>query len=358
MRLRILASSVLIISTTYFAFDFSSENSAPNLDNSPSEANIESSTSAYNKKNTAYSASKIDPDIARIIPNTEYENYQSKYGPLAPSLRGTKIPGYFELDPSGHLVVTPSIKSVIEYFLSALGEESIEVAVARIEEYFSKHLTEPATTDAIDILAQYIHYKEALVDLEQISSERNAASTSGHDYLELFRLRNEIRLNSLSPEVYEAFFLTEEKLDIYAARVLELKMESRSESKDITDELQKLEDLLPEEERAIRSEERTRQQISHAKAQGATEEELYTMRANAYGHEAAVRFAKAESKAHEWNKRYLEYSIKKTQILASEGLSEKDKEEEITILKASLFSEYERKRLATLDLMNSKKAAL
>ncbi|MBV1919944.1 MAG: hypothetical protein KUG73_04625, partial [Pseudomonadales bacterium] len=43
-----------------------------------------------------------------IAPAITYENYQSKYGPLPRSLRGTAIPASFTLNEQGHLVITRS----------------------------------------------------------------------------------------------------------------------------------------------------------------------------------------------------------------------------------------------------------
>lgn len=352
---------ILVILSAAFLFGnqlSSKDKDANNISVSSTTTKIKIADSSIDSKKAEELFFSNNKRINRIIPETNYENYSSQYGPLALSLRGTKIPAYFETDTDGNLIVTNSIKSVIEYFLAATGEEPIDVIIGRIEEYFGYQLEEPALSQALDVLVEYIGYKEALLELEELASARNAESTKGHSYLEMFELRSDIRVNNLSPVVYEAFFGDEDKLDLYTAKLLELKHESRSGADTSMDALQELELLLPDSEQIIKLRERIREQISQAKEQGASEQELYTLRASAYGHEAAERFAKADKKSEIWNQRYKEYSALRKQILNSKGLNEDDKNLELEALQNSLFNKYERKRLATLDKMNDSKTAL
>ena len=51
---------------------------------------------------------------------------------LPSSLQQTTTDGMFTVDSNGHLIVSNSIKERFDYFLSILGEESLEQVVARI----------------------------------------------------------------------------------------------------------------------------------------------------------------------------------------------------------------------------------
>jgi len=297
-----------------------------------------------------------------LVIEVAYDDYRSSLGPLPRSLRGTRIPAAFTLDAEGHLVITPSIKSVIEYFLSANGEESLETIIARIEEFITSQLEEPARSEALDVVAQYIGYKEALIDLESDFADNTNLSGQSSDYLTMFQYRREARMNNLSPEIYDAFFSDEDKADSYTASLLEIGKNSDLTVEEKEAHYLAAEQLLPRQEQAIKQAERTRETLQEAiqaaRNQGANNEEIFQMRADIYGHEAAERFAAADDKKTEWNIRFGQYRQQRQQILGNDGLSGTDKENEINTLQTTLFSQNEQRRLATLDQLADKKAQL
>jgi len=312
---------------------------------------------------TTFTAEKsAQQKLKLLVSEVAYDDYKSSLGPLPKSLRGTRIPAAFTLDAEGHLTITPSIKSVIEYFLSATGEESLETIIARIEEFISSQLEEPARSEALDVVAQYIGYKEALITLESDLAENTKLSGQNSDYLTMFQYRREARMNNLSPEIYDAFFADEDKADSYTSSLLEI-----GKNKDLTDEERDAqylaaEQLLPKQEQAIKQAERTREtlkvNIQTARDEGANDENIFQMRADVYGYDAAERFATADKKKAEWNSRFEQYRQKRQQILNNEGLSDTDKTNEIDTLQGKVFSQTEQRRLTTLDQLADKKAQL
>ena len=178
----------------------------------------------------------------------------------------------------------------------------------------------------------------------------------------MFQYRREARMNHLSPEVYDAFFANEDKADNYTASLLEI-----GKNKNLPDEEKEAhylaaEQLLPEQEQAIKQAERTRatltENIEIARDQGASDEEVFQMRSDVYGYEAAERFAKADKKKAEWSSRFDQYRQQRQQILNNEGLSDTDKNDEINTLQNELFNQTEQRRLATLNQLADQKAQL
>jgi len=297
-----------------------------------------------------------------VTSNIPFEHYSSTLGPLPRSLRGTRIPIAFELDSNGHLIVTSSIKSVIEYFLSATGEEPLETIIGRIEELLTKQLEEPARSEALEVLAEYINYKTALIDLEKNLADNTQLSGQGSDYLTMFQYRREARMNNLSPEVYDAFFADEDKADRYTADLLEIRRNS-----DLSDEEKSAlylaaEQQLPASEQVIRQAERARESlntdIQTAREAGASDEQVFQMRTEVYDYETATRFAEADKKQVEWDARFQIYRLERANILNNEGLSDADKTNEIYTVQTSLFTQNEQRRLATLDTIHDNKAQL
>ena len=345
------------------AFFYNTENSNISsviIDETSPTSTAQTSNSEINSAFTNEEPTRQKPRL--LVKEVTYDDYKSSLGPLAKSLRGTRIPAAFTLDTEGHLIVTPSIKSVIEYFLSATGEESLETIIARTEEFITSQLEEPARSEALDVVAQYIGYKEALISLESDFADNTNLSGQSSDYLTMFQYRREVRMNNLSPEIYDAFFADDDKADSYTASLLEI-----GKNNDLTDEEKEThylaaEQLLSKQDQAIKQAERTRdtlqENIQVARSQGANDAEIFQMRSDIYGHEAAERFAVADKKKAEWNSRFEQYRQQRQQILGNEGLTDNDKENEVNTLKSALFSQTEQRRLATLDQLADKKVQL
>ncbi|MFT7373271.1 MAG: lipase chaperone LimK [Oleiphilaceae bacterium] len=354
--------SLFLLATVYF-YNTQSSIVSPVINAQPEHFSSVPARSSEVTISTAITPEKPMPHHPTLlIKEVTYENYRSSLGPLAKSLRGTRIPAAFTLDSEGHLIVTSSIKSLIEYFLSATGEESLETIIGRVEEFISKQLEEPARSEALDVVAQYIGYKEALVGLENDLADNTNLSGQSSDYLTMFQYRREARMNNLSPEIYDAFFADEDKADSYTASLLEI-----GKNNNLTDEEKEAqylaaEQLLPKQAQVIKQAERTREtlqeNIQTARNQGANDGEIFQMRTEIYGHEAAERFAAADQKKSEWNARFEQYRQQRQQILGNQGLSDTDKTHEISSLQDALFSRTEQRRLATLDQLADKSVQL
>ena len=305
----------------------------------------------------------IQTSVPKLVTsNIRYENYHSTLGPLPKSLRGTHIPAAFELDQNGHLIISTSIKSVIEYFLSAIGEEPIETIIARIEELLTQQLEDPARTEALEVLAQYINYKTALIDLETNLADSTQLSGQSNDYLTMFQYRREARMNHLSPEIYDAFFADEDKVDRYTADLLEIRRNNNLSDEEKLDLYLAAEQQLPAKEQAIRQAERARESlktdIQTAREAGANDEQIFQMRTEVYGYDTATRFAEADKKKALWDARFQTYREERANILSNEGLSDTDKTNEIYTIQTNLFTQNEQRRLATLDKIHDNKAQL
>src|SRR5690606_32313520 len=67
---------------------------------------------------------------------------------LPASLEGTSVPPGLLEDGNGNLVPTPGLRDIFDYFLSVLGEEPLDVIVARINAYLASNLSASAATQA------------------------------------------------------------------------------------------------------------------------------------------------------------------------------------------------------------------
>lgn len=293
-----------------------------------------------------------------VSPAITYDTYQSAFGPLPPSLRGTTIPVSFIVDDAGHLIITKSIKVLIEYFLSLVGEESVERITERLHEFFRAQLEEPAESEAIAVLERYLAYKHALLDIETSMGYDLESSGSAADYASMFRLRRETRISYLGQEIYDAFFADEDKKAEYTVAQMALRADDSLTDEEKLIKERELEKLLPRKEQEHKNLERVRRElnerVAEAKARGASENEIFHLRTEVYGYEAAKRFASADKESKAWDLRFSVYREQRQLILDTEGMSSSDKDAQISQLQDTLFSATERLRIPTLDRMADK----
>ncbi len=302
----------------------------------------------------------LDLSLKHIIKDITFNNYQSQFGPLASSLRNTYIPIHFTVTPNGQLVITRSIRSLIEYFLSANTEEPIDMIIGRINEIFDTALSQPARAQAKDVLRRYLDYKQALVIIEQQQSDEQNLSGKVPNYESALKYRKDARMNYLGQEIYDAFFAKEDSLDDYTTGILAINKNHDLSDKQKQQQALALELVLPPEEQAIKTAEHQREELKHtvskARANGASESQIFQLRSQVYDQQTTERFAARDIQKSKWDNRFTQYRQSRQAILASDGISDDDKASEIEALKTNSFSRREKIRLTTLDKMADKTA--
>ena len=278
---------------------------------------------------------------------------------LPASLRGTDVDGGFRVDENGDLIVEQGIKRYFDYFMATVGEESIAEITARIHNAIMTQLEEPARSQALTILEDYLSYKTALYELEQQMGEFNPASFNESQLPMLTERLDAIfdaRRAHLGAEVVDAFFSEDEAVDRYTLNRLSVLHDSTLTEEERAAQLAQLEDTLPEDVRQQRAEvtQYQRYLIEETKLekQNASPAEIHQLRSQEFGEEAAVRLAELDKKRGEWDRRLQQYRAEKMQ-LDNAGLSQQDLYEQLEQLRNQHFSDIEMRRVKALDRINA-----
>jgi len=284
-----------------------------------------------------------------VIDSVEAYERVSRYGKLAGSLKGTEIDGGLPYDDTGSLIISWDIKLLFEYFLSAMHEEGLDVSIGRITEYIDLTLPAPAREQALAILSDYLNYRK---NLKRFNPKNLSNASKAEALVELksaITEREMQRREFLSPEVVAAFFAEEEAFDQYNLRVMEIEYDELLNDDQKLELINELNQQLPDgirENRAHRTQKRIlNKQIAELKQQEGREDEIYALRENFYGAKAAGRLAELDRARQEWQKRFDAYYASKQDILNSSNLNDKEKIEQINLLKTDSFSEKEMYKL-------------
>ncbi|MDO6822378.1 lipase secretion chaperone [Marinobacter sp. 1_MG-2023] len=263
------------------------------------------------------------------------------------SLEGTSEPGGWAItDRLGNLVPTGELRQLFEYYLSALGEETLVQLVARIRLALSL-LEEPARAQAFDTLGRYLDYKLALADLEAAYGETGAGGPE-----EIQRRMAEIqalRRTWLDADTAEAFFSDEEAIDRYQLARLGIGMDGGLSEQQRNEALAKAEMALPESVRQARQDTRKFARYEQVRESlGSDPEALRAWRQQEFGEEAAQRLEELSAEQEDWNRRWQSYA-KERDTLNVSGLAEPEREQGLALLREKYFSETERIRAQALD---------
>ena len=266
---------------------------------------------------------------------------------LPDSLAGTSVPdGWARTDRLGNLIPTPHLRQLFEDFLSALGEESLQQLVARIETALSV-LDEPARSQALTTLGNYLEYKLAVSDLEQSYGE-----VSGLGAGEMQRRMAEIqalRRTWLDADTADAFFADDEAVDRFQIEKLRITSNDSLTDEQKAEALRQAESSLPEPIRKAREDTRRFADYEQARRELADDPQaLAAWRREVFGEAAADRLARLEVEQKAWDRRWQAYADERDRLLSS-GLAGPERKEALERLRASHFNETERVRAQALD---------
>lgn len=266
---------------------------------------------------------------------------------LPASLEGTSLPGgWAETDRNGSLVPTPQLRQLFEYYLAALGEETLPQLIARIEGALAR-LEEPARSEALATLGDYLDYKLALGDLEASYGD---AGTLDADQMQrrMAEIRS-LRRTWMDAPTADAFFASDEAVDQFQVEQLRIRTDESLSDEEREQALARAEKALPEPVREARRETRKFSDYQQARSELAGDPEaLSAWREEHFGEEAARQLEKAEAEQQAWENKWQAYSEELAE-LESLGVAGPELEAAIDSLRDDYFEGAEKLRAEALD---------
>lgn len=272
------------------------------------------------------------------------------------SLKGTDIDGMYPVDRDGNLLFSAAIKHRFEYFLSTMGEFPLEDVLQMVKGDIAANLTSPAKEQALKLFDDYVAYKYALVELEKTfePSESYEVSNIERFRYQLEQLRNK-RREHLDSEAADAFFGFDELYDDFMLAQLEIQNNRQLTPTEKQQQIQALQDGLPEDVRQMREETERVSKVfeltEQMKEEGASEGEVFDYNSQQFGQEAAQRLQALDENRQAWQNKVDNYLLEKSQILNDELLSHEEQLQEVKRISSERFTPLELKRLPAFEIM-------
>ncbi len=263
------------------------------------------------------------------------------------------VDGSIRADKDGELIIDRDLRHWIDFYLSAIGSLSL----AEIRQIMIAEITllpMPARDQALELLTDYLNYKEELANYDNQNKEIV-------DYLDSLQHRHDwqkrLRRQILAKEAVEAFWHLDEIVDDYALAQLVISASDNSEEDKVM-QLEHLDLALPIELKSFRDNlyiaSNLQESVNAYRQQGGSEENVRQMRIEQVGIEATERLEQLDKKNELWLHRIRAYANEVKSAAQTEGLSEQDKEQQLKRYRENNFEINEQLRLdSALHLLMS-----
>ena len=263
------------------------------------------------------------------------------------SMDGTKPDGDIKQNWDEQLVVDAELGHLFDYYLAGLGEQSLDAIRSQIEHELDQRLKPAPAAQAKRLLASYLQYKRALVDLER--EQQPAADLAASARKRLYAMQ-QLRSLYFSPQEIAGLFGESDAYDADAIARLDINSDRTLTPAQRQQKLAALDAKLSPQQRAQREAPtkilRLEDAVQQARAQGAGDNEVYQMRAAALSPEAAARLADFDRGQAEWQQRIADYQAQRKQLLSGPAAPS---DATLQQLRDARFTPDEQKRLGAYE---------
>lgn len=275
--------------------------------------------------------------------------------PFVPSMQGTQPDGDLQALRVAGMQTSPAaytqLVRMFDYYLSAVGEASTEAIRQRIAHELDLALSPAQAQDAKRLLGLYLAFKRALVELEQ---DPALAGNGVQAIRQRMLAVQQLRERYFTAEEVQGMFGFEDRYDADALARLAIDQDARLSAAQKKSQLAALDAALPAALLADRNANQAllnnQQQALDMRAKGASDDDVYRMRSQAFGTQAASRLAEVDREEQAWQSRMAAYLAARNAILSAEGTgSEDQRQQALAQLQQSHFSEDERRRLVAYE---------
>ena len=265
------------------------------------------------------------------------------------SLDGTTPDGAATAAADDALVLDPALIRLFDYYLTTVGERPIEAIRAQVEHDLDGRLAPRAAQQARDLFVRYVQFKTALKAQRPV----NAAALRSVDILRAgLRTMLALRATVFDEAESQALFGPQDAEASAALARMAIEQDPALDAAHRRDRLAALDARLPADERAAREAPlaviHLQETAERLRAQGASEDDVYRMRAAATSPEAANRLADLDRDEAAWKARIAAYRAQRAAVLSAPD-SDVQRQAALSVLRDRMFTPDEQRRLAAYE---------
>lgn len=232
------------------------------------------------------------------------------------SMEGTKPDGNLKVATNSSLVVDAELGHLFDYYLSALGEKSLEAIRVETERELDRKLSPQAAQEAKRLLGRYLDYKRDLIEVEK--NLKPGASQADMIRARLQGLQ-QTRAKFFSASESNGLFALSDLRDQDALARIEVSENKNLNAEQKKEQLARLDTQLPaplrEEREAPLKVQKMEEAVAQLRAKGGSDQDVYQLRAKTFSPEAAARLAEVDREDAQWKARIAIYLAARKQVM-------------------------------------------
>lgn len=266
---------------------------------------------------------------------------------FVPSMEGTRPDGELTTLPGEQLVVDAELGHLFDYYLAGLGEKDLDAIRTEIERELDRRLKPQPARQAKLLLASYLRYKQALAGIESTLPPGGDMAQSARARLLAMR---QLRPTYFTPRQSAGLFGARDAEDEDALARLEIDIDQSLGAEQKKARLTALDQRMPATLRAEREAPgkiiRLEQSVAQLRANGAGDNEIYSVRAAAFSPEAAARLADVDRDEAAWKARIGAYLAQRATLSAQPA---RQNDAALQQLRDASFTPDEQRRLGAYE---------
>ena len=283
---------------------------------------------------------------------------------LPSSLLGSTLPLTLDVNEDGDLVINKKIQHLFDFYLSAMGEEGLDMIVARIKHSLKLQLVDPALTQALSILTGYLQYLNEVTAIKQQFEQGidpdNVGEYALENVIEVREMVLDARVTYLDLDVIDAFFGQSDEYETYMLSVASINKNSELSTVEKQSAKAELDTTAPAwlltQQHNANQLNQYREQYQTLQAQGASQTELQDFTQQSFSPEVVDRLSELDAQRQQWQVKLDEYREQLAVITTHSAYYNSDSEQqqlEIAQLREVYFTPQEIKRVRALDSIDS-----
>ena len=239
-------------------------------------------------------------------------------GAFVRSMEGTRPDGKLKVAAGEALIVDAELAHLFDYYLSALGEKSLDAIRVETERELDRRLSPRAAAEAKRLLGRYLDYKRELAEVEK--HIKPGATQSAMMRARLQGLL-QTRAKFFNANESKGLFALSDMRDQDALARMEIADATTLNAAQKSEKLAQLDASLPaplrEEREAPLKVSNMEQAVAALRAKGGSDQDVYELRAKTFSPEAAARLAEVDREEAQWQARIATYLAARKQLLQS-----------------------------------------
>ncbi len=290
-----------------------------------------------------FNTSELTPEQAAIF-----------HSSLPQSLSDSPLPSRLDINEQGKLIINMKVKRLFEFYLSAMGEDTLAECILRIRHDLSQQLQADALNSALNLLEGFLQYQNHMGDIKNDFLARyQDQSYKLERVTEMKQSVRQSRSLFFSDQANSAFFKQEDEYDDYMLKKMAIKSDRSLTTDQKRAQFQLLDSDSPQwisqQEHQASLVSRIQEKEQALRESGGDEMAIRQLRVDNYGEQAAQNLAVLDQQRAQWSQRVDQYRLDSQQILVGSSYTQEEKNQLLHDIRQQHFSGSELVRISALD---------